>query len=187
MKKFLSGFLGFVILIGIGWGLIKLFEGIWDSLTSLDTTLSATIITASVTFIIAVITVVLGKYYERRLTIEKELREKKIPIYSEFIEFYIDLFSQKREISTDEMEKYFVKFTKQLIIWGSDDVINKWSKFRVKLVNNQENFSAFSDYEKIKEWMLEFEALLLAIRKDTGTKNSKMNSGDILRMFVNDM
>src|SRR4051812_32942087 len=64
---------------------------IWKIFSGLQKEVAAPLIAASATIIVAVITVIVGKFYERKRAIEQEHRNKKIPIYEEFVEFLFKL------------------------------------------------------------------------------------------------
>ena len=80
IKKMLSFFLGLILIAGILYGFWSLLAFVWSAFSELPKEYIPAIVTAVTTFLVAVITITLGKYLERRLTIEKEMREKKIPL-----------------------------------------------------------------------------------------------------------
>ncbi len=66
------------------------------------------------------------------------------------------------------------------MIWGSDSVIKKWSKFR----------QLSSDPDKVKttyQSMILLENLLKEIRKDIGYNGGKLDEGELLGLFINDI
>ena len=67
-----------------------------------------------------------------------------------------------------------------VILWGSDEVIHSTSiwMFHLRTQNG--------DTDKIHASIQEMEELLKLIRKDLGHSNKKIQTGDILRMFIND-
>lgn len=182
MRKLIDLILGIAIILGLIYGLYLLFSYLFGLVLSLQKEVAAAIIAAMSTIIVSVLSITIGKYYERKMIIEQELREKKIPIYEEFIEFYFKLLMSSKfkgeKMSEKEMTKFFMKFTQKLTVWGSDDVVYQWSKIRRKIIENRNN---------PKDNILELEKLLLAIRKDTGHKNKYLNQGDLLGLFINDI
>ncbi|WP_037287758.1 hypothetical protein [Saccharibacillus sacchari] len=175
--------IGTIILLVIGfliWFLIKWLLSIFNAIPK---EVAAPLIAASATIIVSVLSIVIAKYYEKKRAIELEHRNKKIPIYEDFVEFLFKLLmSEKIEgkpMSEKEMLEFMSRFTQKLVVWGSDDVINQWSKCR-NLFANEES----TEKNKI---MFQIEELLIAIRKDTGHKIGKYKKGDILRLFINDI
>ncbi len=161
-----------------------LFRWIWHLFNSLQKEVAAAIVAGATTIIVSVLSINFARFYERKRIIEQELREKKIPMYNEFVEFWFKiLMSDKikdKKLSESDMMNFFIQFTQELMVWGSDEVLRSWSHYRRLYVDNQLEIDSFKA-------MLEFEKLLFAIRKDTGHKNKGVKQGDLLGLFVNDI
>lgn len=69
------------------------------------------------------------------------------------------------------MVDFMFDFNQKLIIWGSDEVVTAFSKYRTSV----------SDPDLI---MIAVENLLLAIRKDLGHNNNNLSNGRLLSIFV---
>jgi hypothetical protein len=128
---------------------------------------------------------VLSKHYERNRAIEQELREKKIPAYYEFVELWFSIVASRSAEEGEEAAEQskqrtalLMAFTQKVLVWGSDDVVAKWSRLRRRFGRN-EPFS--------QEMLFEFEQLLLAMRLDTGHANKRLKRGDLLGLFINDI
>jgi amino acid transporter len=173
-----------VLLTGIIVLLWIMISNAWVVFASLQKEVAAAIIVASATVLVSVLSVVVGKYYERKRSIEQELRQKKIPMYEEFIRFWFDLFMSDKLTGEPMKEKrmleYFNTFTQKLMVWGSDEVVNIWSNYRRGIPVTPSASDALHS-------MLEFEKLLAAIRKDLGHNNRNLKEGDLLGLFINDM
>ena len=104
----------------------------------LQNEVSAAIVAATATILISVFSLIISKYYERKRTIELELRDKKIPIYEDLVEFLFNvIFSGRQEskkMSDSEIVDFFQKITPKLIVWCSDGVVSQWTKYRLELV-----------------------------------------------------
>jgi len=72
-------------------------------------------------------------------------------------------------------------FTEEILVWGSDEVVKTWVEFRYA------NWEEGSDGRASHENLFRLEELFLALRKDLGLKNKKLDKGDLLRLFVNDL
>lgn len=184
MRRVFETIIGLTVFVLFLWGIYQLFALTFETLTKLDNDIATAILAASTTIIISVVSILLGKYLERRSTIEKELREKKIPSYEKLTRFFFELLYKKeklgQELPEDQLINEFSEITQGLMIWGSDSVIKKWSEFRQVSSNpNQLN-------ESYKTLFL-LESLLLEIRKDIGYKGYNLQEGDILGLFVNDI
>jgi multidrug transporter EmrE-like cation transporter len=169
-----------IILIGV-WFLIKF---LWETFSNLHQEVAVAIIAGAATVLVSVFSIILGKYYERKREIDLELREKKIPMYEEFVNYFFRiLLTDKinKPISQKDILEFYGKFTQKLMVWGSDEVIKKWSNYRRHSVEN------INDDTCSPRSMFLFEDLLFAIRKDMGHKNKDVHKGELLGLFVNDI
>jgi hypothetical protein len=156
----------------------EMFDLAQKALTGTDKEIIVALIIACSTIVVTVITLVVGKYYEKKKEIENSLRNKKIPVYEEFVSFTFKVLNKEIDLSKniEKSNKLFLDITQKLIIWGSDDVLNQWMKFRN---NAQEG--------KSENIVFDLEKIMYVIRKDLGHKNYEMEKGDILKLFVSDI
>ena len=149
----------------------------------LEHTVAASLIAASATIVVSVISVLLAKFLEHRSEIRKEMRIKKIPVYTDLIKFMFRIsFAEKRgqnAPSEKEILDFFQDFTEKIVVWGSDEVINTFNDFRTFAQRNQSS--------KNQDILFLAERLFLAIRKDLGHKNKGLTKGKLLGLFVNDI
>ncbi|MDD5593320.1 MAG: hypothetical protein PHG97_01085 [Candidatus Margulisbacteria bacterium] len=186
-RKILTGLrilLSFAFVLATIFVLCFLVFYLIRTIFSLQKEVSVAIIAAVTTILVSLFSVLLAQHYERKNKIERELRDKKIPIYEGLIDFWfkfsnaVKLADGKlplKEISTD-----YNDIISKLIIWGSDDVVSKWSNFRRKLTEMGDNAVPAAI-------LFEFEDFLTTVRKDIGHKNLGMKKGDILGLWVNDI
>ena len=80
------------------------------------------------------------------------------------------------------MIKFMAEITQELVIWGSDEMLEAFYKFRMMSIENADGNS-----ENPYDVLFMVEDLLLAIRKDLGHKNKNISRGKILGLFVNDL
>jgi hypothetical protein len=78
-----------------------------------------------------------------------------------------------------EMIKKFGSLTENVIVWGSDAVLKEFGEFRVASLQTQTAGPLAT--------LATLEDLMLAIRRDLGYRNSKIERGDLLRLFINDL
>ena len=159
---------------------------IWDIFSSVDPKLGAGLVAASATILVSVFTVLVSKHLERKTEILALLREKKIPTYEKIINFIFSLtFAEKlgkKQPSEKEMIKFMAEITQELVIWGSDEMLEAFYKFRIASIESADG--SVADPYSI---LFMVEDLLLAIRKDLGHKNKNISRGKILGLFVNDL
>ncbi len=176
--------LGFVLLGLIVWGLISLGRYLISTFVGLNPNVAAAIVAGFATVTVSVLTVVVGKRLEALALLTKEHREKKIPVYEDFIKFWLKyLFSRKAgetQLSDQEVIQFLLDYTQRMIVWGSDEVIAAWVKFRYSSMGAAQR----PDSNTV---LIDLEKLILAMRRDLGHKNRGFKQNDILRMFVNDL
>jgi hypothetical protein len=168
---------------GMTYGAWLLVAGAWRVFRTLDSSVAVSVISASAAIVVSTITVVIGKARDARLMVEKETREKKIPVYEELIRFMLRvLMGSKTGEAPSELEilKFFADFTQKMMVWGADGVVKSWVEFRRFSVD--ENGMAKDPFRG----MLLYEAVVRAIRKDLGHQNTGLKEGDILGLFIND-
>lgn len=165
--------LALVIALGIPYALYLLVNSAANTLATLDADSSSAVVTAAVAGFVSVVTLVLGKRYEASQAMVVEIRAKKIPVYEDLLRFMFQVFNRdKLGTSQSDLDAQFTAVAQRFIVWASSDVLKAWSDFR-RL--------AHSDRDKS---LLALEAVLLAIRKDLGHRDGKLEPGDILAAWI---
>lgn len=185
----LNFFLGLVLIVVIGafsiW-LVKLLYNIIINgiikLTEVASKLDAVIIVSLVTGLVSltgvIISSIVAKIIDYRKSRQEYLTQKREKPYGEFVEMIYQVQKNIKEPGTysdEQMLEDLSKFSKQITLWGSSRVINKWIEFR-------ENSS---DPEKAKNNLFLMEEIMNDMRKDLGLK--KVKKGDLLGFFINDI
>lgn len=80
------------------------------------------------------------------------------------------------QLSEQEITEFMFDFTQQLIVWGADEVIAAFYRFKKQSTSTNSQNVLFL-----------VEDLLLAIRKDLGHKNKGLTQGRLLGLFVNNI
>ena len=151
----------------------------------MDSDIAVAIIAAAATALVSVITIIIGKIYEARTAVQEELRKRKTPVYEEFITFIFRvLLGEKTGTAPteDEMAKFLSEYNQKMMVWASDSVLKEWAAWRKSLENHDG-----SSENNFVPGLLQYEKLILAIRKDLGHKNEGIEKFDILRLFINDL
>ncbi|MGW1376194.1 hypothetical protein ACWD6P_18255 [Streptomyces sp. NPDC002446] len=139
-------------------------------------TVAAAAVTAMATVLVTVATLVIGRYIERRKAVEEDIRSSKIPVYTRLVSGLMRTVMNPDSSNEDEVVQFLRDITPDLITWASDDVLLAWSKFKREaqvLVSEDTVFN--------------FEELLSAIRRDFGHSGRKVQEGDLLALFINDI
>lgn len=185
----LNIFLGLVLIVVIGASSIWLVKLLYNiiingiiKLTEVASKLDAVIIVSLVTGLVSltgvIISSIVAKIIDYRKSRQEYLTQKREKPYGEFVEMIYQVQKNIKEPGTysdEQMLEDLSKFSKQITLWGSSGVINKWIEFR-------ENSS---DPEKAKNNLFLMEEIMNDMRKDLGLK--KVKKGDLLGFFINDI
>jgi len=181
MKNTASVVLGLACLAALGWGIYALLSLVFSTFAGLDKSVAATIVVTCGTVIISLLTIVIGRVWEQQTLIQKEHRERKIPIYLELLGFLFRFLTGEKTgkmPSETEVLEFLEHFNKDFMVWGSDGVVKAWAKFRQQ---------STTDSVDATQSMLLLEKLILEIRRDLGHKNKQLVDGDLLSLFINDV
>lgn len=181
--------LGFIILFAMLavalWGAWYVANQIKDAIQWLVTTVSkldaviiVALITGSVSIFGVVVSSVVGKYIDYKTKRQEYLTQKREASYGEFVDMVYKIqrtCKNKNEYTQEEMTSDISKFSKQLTLWGSHRVVNKWVEFREKGANPK--FASDN--------LFLMEDIMNEMRHDLGLK--KVKKGNLLAFFVNDI
>lgn len=185
LNSLLGLFLLLVLLVAALWLLQYVGNQVKDFLSWLLTTVSkldavviVALITGAVSIVGVVISSVVAKFIEYRKNRQDYLAQKREIPYGEFVDMIYKVqgtIKNKNSYTQKEMIADISKFSKQLTLWGSHRVVNKWVKFR-------ENGT---DPESAKKNLLLMEDIMNEMRHDLGLRRVKQ--GKLLAFFINDM
>lgn len=163
---------------GFIWLLYKGIKFIWSTLSVVNPSLAVGIIAAGSTVFVSLATVLISKRLEQNALIKNQQREKKIPIYEELLQFLFRVARASKDgknmPTEDEITDFMFRFTQTLIIWGSDDVVLAFVKFR-------------DPSRQPSNILFAVEDIWSAIRKDLGHSNKGISKGMLLRLIINDI
>lgn len=175
-----------VLAIIIGWSIIKLIiTGIRRGLNWMSSTaskLDAVVIVALITGCVSVLGVIISSIVAKALDFRRSRREylakKREAPYGEFVDmvYKVQQNSKKPDSYTEEqMQEDVLKFSRQMTLWGSPRVVDKWIRFRENGANP----------ELAQKNLFVIEDILNDMRKDLGQRRVK--KGNLLGFFVNDI
>lgn len=160
------------VLFGLCWGGFILVKDLFIWFSSLENEVAIVSLFAF-TAILVFGSSIITKYFERMALIRNEHREKKMPIYEEFMSFWLKvLFSEKfkrKPPSEEEIIRFHQDFTQEIILWGSDPLLKTFTDFKSFIIENGESVN-----EASVKFMLLFEECVFEMRKDLGLKNKAL-------------
>jgi hypothetical protein len=131
------------------------------------------VITAASTIVITAMTLAVGRYVEKKKELESLHREKKIPIYGEFLTGVFNTFYGVKTTKSSDTVAFLRKWQTNIVIWGGADVVNAYLRWK----------DALTTTEPSAETMRITNALVLAIRKELGHDDSRLQS-DLFPKFI---
>ena len=162
----------------ISLGVVKFVEWIATLSSTLDAVVVVAIITGAVSIIGVIISSVFAKTIEHKQKRQEYLTQKREKSYGEFVEMVYKIQKNGKNGFTytqEEMLEDLSKFSKQITLWGSSNVINKWVQFRENGIHP----------DKAKDNIFLLEEIMNEMRKDLGLK--KIQKVNLLAFFVNDI
>lgn len=148
------------------------------TVSKLDAVVIVALITGAVSIVGVVISSVGAKYIEYKKNRQDYLAQKREAPYGDFVEMIYKLqivIKENKNYTQEEMAADISKFSKQLTLWGSHRVVNKWVKFKESCTNP----------ETAKKNLLLMEEIMNEMRHDLGLKRVK--KGNLLAFFINDI
>jgi len=126
------------------------------------------------------------RYLERKKDIEFQIRDKKIPIYEEFLLFYFKVVHNENsksseKLTSDDMKAFFRTFNQKALIWFPQNTLILYIEWRKKLIYYSEN----NNETLLVDVILTNEELIKLFRKDIGHENSKLQKGAISSLSIN--
>ena len=191
-KKFFA-LLGIVLILAaafsaivVGWLIIKLImmgirRGIdWISTTSskMDAVVIVALITGCVSILGVIISSIVAKMLEFRRSRREYLAKKREAPYGEFVDMVYKIQKNSKKpgsYNEEQMQEDILKFSRQMTLWGSPRVVDKWIQFRENGAN--------PDFAQKNLFVI--EDILNDMRKDLGQRRVK--KGNLLGFFVNDI
>ncbi|WP_424554986.1 hypothetical protein [Streptococcus agalactiae] len=170
-------FLGLLGLIIIAVGLYFCFE--WSlKLLSILKTYDAIIIVAIITGIVTILTTSIKAILDIKQSRLQYLTQKRESAYFHFIEMIYKINQSDKEnseYSSEEQIADLIKFSKEITLWGSKKVVEKWMEFRKVAISDPDG----------KELLKISEQLMNEMRNDLGV--SKVKEKALLSFFINDI
>jgi hypothetical protein len=120
-----------------------------------------------------VVAAILQRRWEKRQELERSRREQMSPIYERLVGIL------KESPGEEETSEFFRDLTTKMLLYGPAPIIKEWIEFRLR------GMSTVSDPTNPTS-LLNYERLLLLVRKDLGHDDSELKLGDLLRIYVND-
>jgi hypothetical protein len=120
-----------------------------------------------------IVAAILQRRWEKGQELERSRREQMAPIYERLVGIL------KESPGEEETSEFFKDLTTKMLLYGPAPIIKEWIEFRLR------GMSTAGDPTNPTS-LLNYEKLLLLVRKDLGHDDSELKLGDLLRIYVND-
>lgn len=172
---FLFGLLVLGGLVALGYYLVARF---FSYLGSVPKELGAALVAGASTILVATITVMVGRYFERKKELDALYRDKKTEVYDEFLKVFFQVWFSGGKATEgeqgDELVKLFREFSVKLVLWSGPGVLEAFATWKDKLAEGQAN----------AESVFATEDFLNAIRADLRHSNGGIRRGWFARLFL---
>lgn len=177
-QQWLSTGFGFLILGALVWAVFVAGRSAIRLFSSLEPAVLASLITAAVTAIGAVLAVVVTRYYQVRYEEKIAHRDKKIELYNAIVSKLFEIFTGNKKAEAEESEDLvaFLRETqKNLILWSGPNALVAYAEWH-QVLNDGGKPRAISMTK-----MLDF---FLALRSDLGHSNKGLTYDHLVRLLV---
>jgi hypothetical protein len=163
-----------VAFIGAGWLGLTGIRGIWSALVDVNPTLAVGVIAATSTVMGATITVMLGRYLERKRDIEAHFRTTKISIYDEFLAELFKLFHSDSATRTEELTEFLRGWQRKVILYGGPGVLISYFKWLNHLKSRNPDVAT----------IFLMDEFFRALRTDIGQSSRGLQRGAFANMIL---
>lgn len=181
LKQASAIFIAIVLLVGPGALIFFAFSTFFNYISSVPQELGAALVAAATTTIVATITVMVGRYFERKKELDALHRDKKTEIYEEFLKVFLEAFGtsdgldgKTKSEADPDLEKLFREFSRKLVLWGGPQVLEAFAQWKEFMAEGNIN----------AESIFKTERFLDAIRADLGHSNFGVRAGWFARLFM---
>jgi hypothetical protein len=178
LKQVLSVIFVLLVLGGVLWLAHGLVHKFFAYIRAVPKEIGASLIAGIATFLVATLTVVVGRYFERKKELDALYREKKTEIYDEFLKKIFELFfsdvDSAQSSKSDELVQFLREFMRKLILWSGPEVIESFVKWKDHLAKGVPDAQSIFLMEKF----------LLSVRKDLRHRNFGIQKGFFAKLFL---
>ena len=125
---------------------------------------------------------------ERREAVERQLSEHKYKAYITLLDIFFDTMKAihtGNAINQNDLIDRMFDANKDLIIYGSDDVVNTYQKWQSSIRDSVRE-GKINELEQQLEKLEKFGELVISIRGDMGNPNTNITSEKVLRQLITD-
>ena len=163
----------------------------WLAFTSASDNVKA----ASIAGFLSVLAVFIGRYFEQRREIKLKVSSEKVKVYENVIEIMFSFLASPKsksetikdgaplenDLAINSVVNNLRSAQKDLIFWGSDNVIKAWMEFQQTL---QQNIDVEMSTDRLALSMARFGGLIIAMRRDVGYPFTNLTEQKVASMIL---
>lgn len=149
-------------------------RGLWRELNSADTNLVIALITAASTIFVSTVTVMIGRYYERKKEIEAHFRSVKLAMYEEFMEHFFKLFSVDENEEKVDLTSFLRQWQRKIALKAGPNVLNKYFSWKTALRKDPTSSRS----------ILAMDEFFRALRADVGQSSRGLEKGAFVHLII---
>jgi hypothetical protein len=149
-------------------------RAIWHAIVDIKPELAVGIITGAATLLGATITVMLGRYYERKREIEAHFRTDKIRIYDEFLRELFTVFRSGEETDSKKLTEFLREWQRKLLLWGGAEVLRSYFDWMSRVKSGRHDAQMF----------FLMDSFFRALRKDIGQSSYGLPKGAFVHLVL---
>lgn len=155
------------------WGMYVLVRFFWQQFISLKPELSAALLTAATTILVATLSVLLARSFEKKREVEAQFRGAKTEAYDAFLKRFFDLYQNPENVG-DDLVDFLREWQRKLILWGGTDTLLSFTNWKEHLAKGTPDAQS----------MVLTDKLFRAIRKDLGLSSTALPAGFFIRLIL---
>ena len=157
-----------------GWIALLGLRGVWRTLVGVNPTLAVGVVAAAATLLGSTITVMLGRYLERKKDIEAHFRSEKIKIYDEFLSELFKVFRSEGQAPDNQLVEFLREWQRKLVLWGGSNVLATYFKWMNRLKSGLPDAQA----------LFLMDDFFRALRSDIGQSSAGLPRGAFANLIL---
>ncbi len=125
--------LGLALIGFTGWAFYALARFAWHALLGVNPNLAVALVAAGATLLGTTITVMAGRYFERRKEIEAHFRAEKIKIYDEFLQEFLEAARGGTGADSSRLTEFLRQWQRKVVLWSGPSVLAAYFKWMSRL------------------------------------------------------
>lgn len=178
LKQILGMVFALAVLVGGAAFIVYVVKAFFAYVSGVPKELGAALVAGASTVLVATITIMVGRYFERRKELDALHREKKTEIYNEFLKVFFRVWFAGGKVAEGEVEpdlfRLFRDYSVKLVLWSGPDALEAFARWKEKMAEGHLD----------AEGVFETERFLNAIRADLRHSNSGIRRGWFARLFL---